>query len=287
MTKPLLQPHKSLGQHFLHDQSVLRKIAEAARPAAGSGVVEIGPGTGNLTEQLLALFGPPRPRPPLVLVELDRRTPAVLAERFAAWSDGGGPFCPLILADAAQADWPAILADPLLGPQPVVVGNLPYYAALPILFALADLPVPPAKIVVMVQREVAERIAAQPGTPDRGQVSVKLQLRAGVKVALRVGRGAFQPPPKVESAVVVLEPALRPALGELPPWQPFSRLITAGFAMRRKTLANALRLGGYRAAAVEAALAQAEIDGRARAEVLTLPQWVRLGWQLAADRPAA
>ncbi len=282
MTRPALRPNKALGQHFLHDAVVLGRIAALAAPAPGSGLVEIGPGTGNLTAHLIELLPrlPGQPLP-LTLVELDARAPEALCTRFAALAAADGrPFCRIELADAVTVDWPALLRDPALGPQPVVVGNLPYNAAMPILFSLLDLPTPPMRLVFMVQREVADRLVAGPSHPDCGQISVKVQLRAAVRLALKVGRGAFQPPPNVESAVVVIEPFAAPVFA-MPPWPMMARIVAAGFAARRKTLANALQIGGFAERAVRAALVAAQVDGRVRAEALTLAQWASLGRSLA------
>lgn len=283
MTRPALRPNKALGQHFLHDAGVLGRIAALAVPPPGSGVVEIGPGTGNLTAHLIAALSPVAGAPlPLTLVELDRRAPDALRARFAQFAPADGqPFCRIELADAVTVDWPLLLSDPLLGPRPVVVGNLPYNAAMPILFALLDLPRPPERLVFMVQREVADRLVAGPGNRDRGQTSVKVQLRAAVRMAFKVGRGAFQPPPNVESAVVVIEPYAVPP-HDLPRWPHMARIITAGFAVRRKTLANALQIGGFAEDTARGALAVAQVDGRARAETLTLAQWADLGRALLA-----
>ena len=285
MTRPIVPPKKALGQHFLHDQLVLGRIAELATPHAGSGIVEIGAGTGNLTAHLLAHFPYVVGQlPPLTLLEIDPRTPAVLAARFAHRAvDATGAFCRLAMGDAAHADWNAILWQQDLGPAPIVVGNLPYYAAMPILFALLDLARPPSRIVIMVQKEVAERLVAAPSTPQIGQISVKVQLRAAVRIAFKVGRGAFQPPPNVDSAVIVIEPRATPAFA-LPPWPAMSRLITAGFAVRRKTLVNALGQAGYAAPAVIAALAAVGADSRIRAEALTLTQWARIGLALSPSK---
>jgi 16S rRNA (adenine1518-N6/adenine1519-N6)-dimethyltransferase len=279
VTRPAVAPKKSLGQHFLHDAQVLAKIASLARPPAGSGIVEVGPGTGNLTAHLLDQL--PRDgggQAPLWLVEVDRRVPEVLAERFGACFG-------LLMGDAATIDWTALLAEPRLGPAPVVVGNLPYYAALPIVFALVDLPQPPSAIVVMVQREVADRMVAAPSTADRGQVSVKLQLRAEVKTAFKVGRGAFQPPPQVESAVVVIRPRTHP-LWPLPPWPQASAWITDAFAMRRKTLVNSMQLSGRDGAAVRTALQEAGLDPAVRAEAIDNATWAALLRRLVGEPSA-
>ena len=275
MTRPALAPNKSLGQHFLHDQKVLRRIADLALPAIGSSLVEVGPGTGNLTEHLLAVLSESANDRRLCLLEVDRRTPAVLEQRF-------GPIFDLVMGDAAELDWTTRIASGQWGPAPVVVGNLPYYAAIPILFSLLEAERRPAKIVAMVQREVAERLVAKTSTGDRGQVSVKMQWLADVRMAFHVGRGAFQPPPKVESTVVVLEPLAAPrfAAGQ---WSATSRLITAGFGQRRKTLVNALINASYPADRVREALQVAGLDPRIRAEAVELAEWSAL--TLALQQP--
>lgn len=273
-----LPAKKSLGQHFLVDTGAVARIADAARPTVGSGIVEVGPGTGNLTGALLErLDGTGR----LVTIEPDRRMAPVLAERFGAGA------LDVVEADAAALDWAALLARPELGPHPVVVGNLPYYAALPILFAALQLDAPQwparraARIVVMVQQEVADRLVAGPSSSERGQVSVKLQFMADVRVLLRLKPGAFQPPPNVRSAVIVVTP-LAQARHAVPDLPRFSRLVTMGFAARRKTLVNALALGGLATAESSAALSDLGLDLRIRAEALDLPQWARLAERLDA-----
>ena len=265
---------KSLGQHFLNDESVLRRIAALSAPETGSGIVEVGPGTGNLTAHLLALGAP------VVTVERDRRMLEVLAQRF-------GAELPVVEADAAQIDWHALLTRPELGPRPVVAGNLPYYAAMPILFAVLESKPLPARIIIMVQREVADRILGKPSTPEYGQISVKIQRIANVRLGLRVGRGAFSPPPKVESAVLVLEPLAVPH-EPVPDDARFSAFVRAGFAQRRKTLTNSLEsVLGLAPAVTRAGLEQLHIDVRVRGEALSVKQWAALAWVLDAEIVAA
>lgn len=264
-----LQAKKSLGQNFLHDQEVLRRIAELSRPEPGSGLIEIGPGTGNLTAHLLNLGVP------LLTIERDRRLPQLLHQRFS-------PDLEIIEADAAHVDWPALLARPELGSHPVVAGNLPYYAALPIMFAVLE--ARPAKAVFMLQREVAQRLVAAPSTPDYGQISVKLQLIADMRVALRVGRGAFTPVPKVESAVLVATPLAAPRFA-VPDLERFSSMVTAGFAQRRKTLVNSMESGGYQPEQVRAALTALGLDVRIRGEALSVQQWAALAGLLDDSHP--
>lgn len=251
---------KSLGQHFLHDQHVLARIAALCLPA--SGLIEIGPGTGNLTRHLLSLGVP------LCAIERDRRLPPLLATEF--------PGLQVIEADAADVDWPTLLGTQ--GPEPVVVGNLPYYATFPILFA--TLAARPARLVFMVQKEVALRLVARPATADYGQVSVKLQQRADVKLALTVGRGAFQPPPKVDSAVVVVTPLAAPR-HPVPDLAQFDTLVAAGFGQRRKTLVNALSGQGWLAGRVREALVELGLSETIRGEALSVAHWAALANLLA------
>lgn len=256
-----IPPKKSLGQHFLSDPGILRKITALCVPEPGSGLCEVGPGTGNLTAHLLDVV------PHLVAIERDPRMRLVLQERF-------GAKVTLHEADAADVDWPAILAD--LGPQPVVCGNLPYYAAMPILFSLMESRRRPARIVAMLQKEVADRLVARPSTPDYGQVSVKLQLLADIRIAFGVKPGSFSPPPKVDSAVVVMTPLAAPRF-DVPDLPRFSSLVTAGFGVRRKTLANALQVGlALPPDTTRAALRGMGIDERVRGEALTVAQWTAL-----------
>ena len=265
----MIHAKKSLGQNFLHDQGVLNRIADLSAPEAGSGLIEIGPGTGNLTAHLLERLPADWP---LDAIERDRRMIPLLAERF-------GDRVRVTEADAADVDWPALLEP--LGPRPVVVGNLPYYAALPILFAVLE--AKPARMVFMVQKEVAERLVAKPSTPAQGQISVKIQMAADIRLAFKVGSGAFTPAPNVDSAIIVLQPLATPRY-PICDAKRFSALVTAGFSLRRKTLVNALgnalRIPGE---TVRAALTAMAVDERIRAEALTLPQWAALSLHLAGD----
>lgn len=261
-------PKKALGQHFLHDQTVLARIAALARPEPACGLIEIGPGTGNLTAHLLTHTA----GAPLVVVERDRRMPDVLRERFGASA--------LIIeeGDAVQVDYAALIAAHKLGEDAVIVGNLPYNAGVPIIFA--TLAARPKRVIVMLQQEVAQRLAAKPGSKAYGQVSVKVQLLADARIAFKVGRGAFSPPPKVMSAVLVLTP-LAELRHPVPSRARLWRLLEAGFGQRRKTLAralsNTLRLPKGE---VQQALVALNHPATARAEELPLADWAALATAL-------
>jgi 16S rRNA (adenine1518-N6/adenine1519-N6)-dimethyltransferase len=253
-----LRAKKSWGQNFLGDEEILDHIARLAVVEPGTPVVELGAGLGHLTAVLLARGAT------VIAVERDRDMAAVLRGEL-------GDRVRVLEADAARLRY-AELAG---GARVVVVGNLPYHLTSPILFSLLDQAAVIVRAVLLVQREVAERIAAAPGTRDWGLLSVLLQHRADVSVERRVPPGAFQPPPKVESAVLrVAFRAPAPAVGDE---ALFRKLVKAGFAQRRKVLANALAAARLAPPdAVAAALVRAGIDPRRRGETLTVAEWAKL-----------
>ena len=208
-----------LGQHFLFDNSILERIALAACGEHAGTVIEIGPGPGGLTSQLL-------PRcDRLAAVELDPVLAGALRARYAA-----EPKFEIVEADVLQADltcW---------GPS-VVVGNIPYYITSPIVDRALSLGALLQRAVFLVQKEVADRLAAPPGSRDYGYLSVSTQARCTAKVLFGVKRGSFRPPPKVESAVILLEPLAEPVCGDL---DGFLRFASTCFRQKRKTLRNNL-----------------------------------------------
>jgi 16S rRNA (adenine1518-N6/adenine1519-N6)-dimethyltransferase len=245
-------PKKRFGQHFLTDRHYVRRIVEAIAPRAGDSMVEIGPGTGILTDELVQVVQP------LHVVEIDRDLARALRARFTPQQ------AVVHEADALEFDL-ASLPAPLR-----VVGNLPYNVSTPILFHVAAHADRIRDCTFMLQKEVVERMVADPGSAEYGRLSVMLQYRFEMALALRVPPGAFTPPPKVDSAVVRMRP-----LGEgrlrARDEQGFARLVAAAFAQRRKTLRNAAR------ACVDAgAFAAAGIDPGRRGETLSVEEFVRL-----------
>ncbi len=237
-----------LGQNFLVDEAARRRIVEAL--GAAGDVVEIGPGKAALTDLLAA-----RARR-LILIELDPRLAAALRTRFT-----GRPGVEVVQADVLTVDLAGLAREP--GRSLDVIGNLPYYITSPILHHLFTHEQSLRRAVLMVQREVAERIAAAPGSRDYGLLSVLCQVHARVELLFTLPPGAFSPAPAVDSAVVRMEFAPRweelgVARGE------FRRFLEQAFAHKRKTLGNNLRAAGYPAPGVAAAVPSAQ----ARAEEL-------------------
>jgi 16S rRNA (adenine1518-N6/adenine1519-N6)-dimethyltransferase len=263
-----LRAKKSWGQNFLGDEEILDAIARLAVERPDERVVELGAGLGHLTARLVARGAR------VVAVERDRDMAAVLRGEL-------GAAVALLEADAARLDYARLRRDATLwGGEPAaeplaVVGNLPYHLTSPILFALLDQADEVRRAVFLVQREVAERLAAAPGTKEWGLLSVLLQHRADVSLERRVPPGAFLPPPRVESAVLAVR--FRPPRAEVRDPVRFRRLVKAGFAQRRKVLGNAL--AAARLAPPErlaAALADAGIDARRRGETLAVEEWAAL-----------
>jgi 16S rRNA (adenine1518-N6/adenine1519-N6)-dimethyltransferase len=261
-----LRAKKSWGQNFLGDEHVLDDIARLAAPRPEGTVLELGAGLGHLTARLLARGAR------VVAVERDRDMARVLRGEL-------GDRITLLEADAARLDLAGLAraygaADGGTA-KLAVVGNLPYHLTSPILFSLLDQAPHVLRAVFLLQREVAERLAAPPGSRDWGLLSVLLQREADVSVERIVPPGAFWPPPKVSSAVLcaLFRP---PADAVLDPAR-FRRLVKAGFAQRRKMLRNALEAGKIaEPEALRAALEAAGIDAGRRGETLSLAEWAAL-----------
>lgn len=216
---------KRFGQHFLHDPAILQRIAREVNPGSNDRVVEIGPGRGALTRKLLAQSQT------LDAIEIDRDLAAVLRAEFA-----GTPGFVLHEADALEFDFVALARQ--RGGRLRVVGNLPYNISTPLLFHLLESTGAIADLHIMLQREVVARMAASPGDPDYGRLTVMLAPWVSIERLFDVGPGAFQPPPRVWSSVVRLTVRPEPAF---PVSEHFGTVVAAAFAHRRKTLRNALR----------------------------------------------
>jgi 16S rRNA (adenine1518-N6/adenine1519-N6)-dimethyltransferase len=234
------QPRKRFGQHFLHERRVVQRIVDSIAPSPQDLIVEIGPGEGALTRPLLEATER------LEAVEVDRDLAARLAQEL--------PRLKVHTADALQFDY-AVFA-----PGARIVGNLPYNISTPLLFHLARFADRVRDMHFMLQLEVVERMVAAPSTPQYGRLSVALQARFAMTKLFNVSRGAFRPPPKVDSAVVRLQPLASPL-------QIDEDLLRRAFSARRKTLRNAL-------SGID--LAAAGIDPKLRPENLSPADYARL-----------
>jgi 16S rRNA (adenine1518-N6/adenine1519-N6)-dimethyltransferase len=250
---------KSLGQHFLNDKRILKRIVDALELRGDETVIEIGPGRGSLTAMLI-----PHAKK-LVLIEYDRALAARLRDMYAS-----NPAVSVVEADVLSV----ALAEAAGGPF-VLVGNVPYYITTPILFHALERP-RAEKAVYLVQREVAERIVAAPGSDEYGALSVNVQAVASAKLMFRVAPGSFLPPPKVDSAVVRIEPRADPAVRPEEE-ATFRRFVLDAFGMRRKQLRRVIRsVWSISVEQADAALAAAEIDPMARPETLAPADFARL-----------
>ena len=263
-----LRARHRLSQNFLADVDVLDAILAEAAPRPDRPILEIGPGLGLLTGGLLTAGAA------VTAVELDRGLAAFLRERFAESMAAGR--LTLIEGDALDQDLVRLVPPPY-----DVVANLPYHITSPILHALLGEAPRPGRLVLMVQREVAERIAAPPG--KMSYLSVFVQYHARVRVALVVPPEAFEPEPAVESAVIVIEPFDADDRLDVADEDALWRLVQAGFRERRKMLHNVLaRQLPVEARRVDAALATAGIDPDRRPQTLAVGEWLQL---LAAIGP--
>ncbi|WP_396428032.1 16S rRNA (adenine(1518)-N(6)/adenine(1519)-N(6))-dimethyltransferase RsmA [Limosilactobacillus reuteri] len=271
MEKYGIRTKKSFGQNFLTDLNVLKNIVEAADITANDNVIEIGPGIGALTEQLAQAAGE------VLALEIDQDLIPVLKEVLSPYDN-----LKVINQDVLQANLPELIKKEFKDPsRPIkVVANLPYYITSPILMNLLASPVEWATICVMMQKEVAQRLTAKPGTKQYGALTLAIEYQTQAKIAFDVSRKVFVPSPNVDSAIVVLTPRTNPL-----PVQPFDKqklfgFIRGCFAHRRKSLWNNLQSVIGKDPAVKekmtVVLAQLDISPQIRPEKLTLEQFIEL-----------
>jgi 16S rRNA (adenine1518-N6/adenine1519-N6)-dimethyltransferase len=259
-----MSKRRALGQHFLRDQATARAIVDLVAPTERDLVVEIGPGDGALTGLLARRAGR------VIALEIDRALGAALRARL--------PAVEVLDADARSWDYAGLTAPD--GGRVLILGNLPYSVGKPILMSLIEARAVIHEMALMLQLEVAERVAAPPGGKTYGSLSIFTQLHCDVRVAFRVPPGAFRPPPKVDSAVLHLR-VLREARVPLDDPRRFESVVRAAFAQRRKMLANALGAGlGLPLDVVRRAATTAGIDPTRRAETLSLSEFAALATRL-------
>ena len=271
MEKYGIHTKKSFGQNFLTDLNVLKNIVEAADITDNDNVIEIGPGIGALTEQLAQAAGE------VLALEIDQDLIPVLKEVLSPYDN-----VKVINQDVLQANLPELIKKEFKDPsRPIkVVANLPYYITSPILMNLLASPVEWATICVMMQKEVAQRLTAKPGTKQYGALTLAIEYQMQAKIAFDVSRKVFVPAPNVDSAIVVLTPRTNPL-----PVQPFDKqklfgFIRGCFAHRRKSLWNNLQSVIGKDPVVKekmtAVLTQLDISPQIRPEKLTLEQFIEL-----------
>ena len=260
---------KSLGQNFLIDRNILDRIVDIAGLGPKSNVLEVGPGIGTLTVALSETAGK------VAAVEIDDRLIPILRE-----TTGDRDNITIVQGDILRADIAGIVDDVFGGEPFTLVANLPYYITSPVIMRFLEEDLPVVRMVVMVQKEVAQRLTASPGTKEWGALSVAAQLYADIDMPFTVPPTVFYPQPQVASGVVRLnkkEVALAPAVKAA-----FFFLMRAGFSQRRKTLLNSLLSVLGDRDAVSRACTSAGIDPGVRAEALTIGQWTALAEAVTA-----
>lgn len=267
---------KSLGQNFLTDANQQRRIVDALEATAADTVIEIGPGQGALTRHLAGTVGR------LILIELDRDLAPALEQEFAA-----DPSITVVQGDVLDVDLQAITGTPMNTVK--VIGNIPYNITTPIIFRLLERDVRPERVVLMIQREVADRILAPAGHPEYGALSVGVRSVARVERLFHVGRGSFRPVPRVDSSVIRIVPIAPPPLSAADE-DDLRELTRAAFSWRRKQLQKTLRsapayaLGADAVASVAAATG---IDLELRPEQLSPDQFIQLARALRELRESS
>lgn len=255
-----LRMSKKLGQNFLIDAGIVQGIVDAAEIKPGDRVLEIGPGIGTLTQGLAEAGAE------VTAVELDKKLPAVLAETLKTY-----PNVTIVPGDILKVNIPAIMGEGTFK----VAANLPYYITTPILMTLLERHLPITHMVTMVQKEVAERMVARPGSRIYGALSVAVQYYTEPEIVLDVPPRSFIPAPEVDSVVISCKVRETPAVA-VQDEKMFFRVVKAAFGQRRKTLANALKGGGLPKEQIRDAMEAAGIAMTRRGETLSLEEFGRL-----------
>lgn len=255
---------KSLGQNFLIDGNIVRKICEEGEVSKEDDILEIGPGIGTLTEELSYKANK------VVAVELDKSLFPILDETLAGCNN-----VEIVPGDILKIDLPKLFSEKFESENIKIVANLPYYITTPIIGRLLEEELDIDSILVMVQSEVAERMKASPGTKDYGSLSVFVQYYTDPEIVLSVPKTAFMPRPNVDSAVIKLK--IRKEKIELKDRETFFKVVKAAFSQRRKTILNSLSSGlKTDKATIRAILEKADIDPKLRAENLTIEDFSKI-----------
>lgn len=273
--KDTLQKHnfkfkKKFGQNFITDSNLLQKIVDAGDVGPDDVVIEVGPGAATLTKALA------QRAKAVIAIEIDRDLVPVIEETMTGFDNFY-----LVQGDALQIDLDAIIQEKLGAPHRCkVIANLPYYITTPLVMYFLEQGFSIDRIVIMVQKEVAERFTAQPGKKEYGAITVSLHYYGNVRYAFTVPRHMFIPQPDVDSAVVDIQPWTQKPL-QADNEQLFHQVVKAAFGQRRKTLNNALKTLNMDSALMQQALQEVEIDGTRRGETLSVDEFVALSNAIA------
>ena len=269
-TKDIVDKHgfkfsKSLGQNFLIDDNVIDKIIDGARVKEGDKVIEVGPGIGTLTREMV------KRAEKVVAVEIDKNLIPILKETLADFDN-----TEVVNEDILKVDINKLVDEKLSGGPVKLIANLPYYITTPIVMKFLEEDIPVTDIVVMVQKEVADRMNAVPSTKDYGALSVAVQYYCDTEIVAKAPRHMFIPQPKVDSTVIGLhireEKKYKADNGQL-----FFKTVKAAFGQRRKTLLNSLSsMGVLDKAKIKEVLAEAGIDEKRRGETLSIEEFANL-----------
>lgn len=268
--KDTLQKHnfkfkKKFGQNFITDNNLLQKIVDAGDVGPDDVVIEVGPGAATLTKALA------QRAKAVIAIEIDRDLVPVIEETMAGFDNFY-----LVQGDALRLDLDAVIQEKLGAPHRCkVIANLPYYITTPLVMYFLEQGFSIDRIVIMVQKEVAERFTAQPGKKEYGAITVSLHYYGNVRYAFTVPRHMFIPQPDVDSAVVDIQPWTQKPL-QADNEQLFHQVVKAAFGQRRKTLNNALKTLNMDSALMQQALQEVEIDGTRRGETLSVDEFVAL-----------
>ena len=269
-TKEVVQKHnfkfsKSLGQNFLIDTNVIDRILEGARVQEGDYVIEVGPGIGTLTKEM------GRTAEKVVAIEIDKTLIPILEETLADF-----PNIEVINQDILKVDVQELVKEKLNGGPVKLIANLPYYITTPIVMKFLEEDIPVTDIVVMVQKEVADRMNAQPNSKDYGALSVAVQYYCDTEIVAKAPRHMFMPQPNVDSTVIGLH-VREEKKYNVDNEDIFFKTVKASFGQRRKTLLNSLGgLGFLRKDQIKVALQEANIDEKRRGETLSIEEFASL-----------
>lgn len=263
---------KSLGQNFLTDKNIIDKIIDGAKIGQEDMVVEIGPGIGVLTHEAAALAGK------VICVEIDKNLIPILKDTLADF-----PHVKVVNQDILKTNLTELIQAGAPDGKVIVLGNLPYYITTPIIMKILEDHAPVDSMVIMLQKEVADRIKANPSTKDYGALSVAVQYYCSVSHVANVPREVFVPRPNVDSSVIRLD-VLKEHPVKVTNETIFFQMIKASFGQRRKTLSNSLQ-SSFPKEAVNAALSEANIDPIRRGETLSIQEFANLSNAMASIHP--